>query len=354
MFTEDMEPKRLPRSGFAKDSVEVEGYVRGFARRRPDVAVTTLRFANCLGPGIDTPLSAYFQLPVVPTVLRLRPAAAVRPRGRPARLPCGCATVTDHPGTYNVTGDGVILLSQAVHRAGTADAAAARPVRDRMTGGLVRRASRGSSTSRPSRSTSSPTGAASTPPGCGGCSASSRATRPRRRSTTSCLAGPEPAAARRHGSRRSSAGAGRSWTRARGHERRPHHPHRRPAAAQADDQAADGPRAVPGCRTSRRSREDPKPRGPRPTLASSRGRRSLDAKLASTWRSCAAGSPATTRSTTSATTPSSPTRSSWPGVPAALQALVPRRDPRPGERPRPTAAALIVAQPLGHDRHSTR
>src|SRR5664279_1322586 len=37
MFTEDMEPKSLPRSGFAKDSVEVEGYVRGFARRRPDV-----------------------------------------------------------------------------------------------------------------------------------------------------------------------------------------------------------------------------------------------------------------------------------------------------------------------------
>ncbi len=68
MFTEDMEPKRLPRSGFAKDSVEVEGYVRGFSRRRPDVAVTTLRFANCLGPGIDTPLSAYFQLPLVPTV----------------------------------------------------------------------------------------------------------------------------------------------------------------------------------------------------------------------------------------------------------------------------------------------
>ena len=39
VFTEDMEAVRLPRSGFAKDSVEVEGYVRGFARRRPDVSV---------------------------------------------------------------------------------------------------------------------------------------------------------------------------------------------------------------------------------------------------------------------------------------------------------------------------
>src|SRR5215203_3127197 len=73
MFTEDMEAVRLPRSGFAKDSVEVEGYVRGFARRRPDVAVTTLRFANFVGPKVRTPLTQYFSLPVVPTVLGFDP-----------------------------------------------------------------------------------------------------------------------------------------------------------------------------------------------------------------------------------------------------------------------------------------
>ena len=37
MFTEDMGRAGQPRSGYAKDVVEVEGYVRGFARRRPDV-----------------------------------------------------------------------------------------------------------------------------------------------------------------------------------------------------------------------------------------------------------------------------------------------------------------------------
>ena len=50
MFTEDMGAKRMPRSGYAKDVLEVEGYVRGFARRRPDVAVTMLRAANTVGP----------------------------------------------------------------------------------------------------------------------------------------------------------------------------------------------------------------------------------------------------------------------------------------------------------------
>ena len=44
-------------------------YVRGFVRRRPDVDVCTLRFANFMGPTVTTPMTAYFRMPVVPTVL---------------------------------------------------------------------------------------------------------------------------------------------------------------------------------------------------------------------------------------------------------------------------------------------
>ncbi len=69
MFTEDMNPKAMPRSGFGKDSVEVEGYVRGFSRRRPDVEITMLRFANIIGPAIRTVITDYFALPVVPVPL---------------------------------------------------------------------------------------------------------------------------------------------------------------------------------------------------------------------------------------------------------------------------------------------
>jgi UDP-glucose 4-epimerase len=117
LFSEEMEPKEIPRSGFARDSVEVEGYVRGFARRRPDVNVTTLRLANVLGPGVESPLSTYFSLPAWPT-----------PAGYDARLQLvheddaiemiRRATVQEIPGTYNVAGNGLLLLSQAARRAG--------------------------------------------------------------------------------------------------------------------------------------------------------------------------------------------------------------------------------------------
>jgi UDP-glucose 4-epimerase len=117
MFTEEMGAKRLPRSGYAKDVLEVEGYVRGFARRRPDVSVTLLRAANRVGPRVSTPLTDYFRLPVVPTVI-----------GHDARLQflhegdllaaLQHATLAGVHGTFNLAGDGVLVLSQALRRLG--------------------------------------------------------------------------------------------------------------------------------------------------------------------------------------------------------------------------------------------
>jgi UDP-glucose 4-epimerase len=117
MFTEDQEPEGLARSGYAKDSVEVEGYVRGFARRRPDVTVSTLRFANFIGPTIRSALTSYFSLPVVPTVMGFDPRLQFI-HERDGLEGMWRATTEDHPGTYNIAGDGVLLLSQAIRRTG--------------------------------------------------------------------------------------------------------------------------------------------------------------------------------------------------------------------------------------------
>jgi UDP-glucose 4-epimerase len=117
MFTEGMPAKRMPRAGFAKDSVEVEGYVRGFARRRPDVQVTMLRCANLIGPTIETTLTRYFELPVIPTVLGFDPRLQFCHEDD-ALAALELATVSTVGGTFNVAGDGVLMLSQAVRRLG--------------------------------------------------------------------------------------------------------------------------------------------------------------------------------------------------------------------------------------------
>jgi UDP-glucose 4-epimerase len=117
VFTEDTEPRAVPRGSFARDILDIEGYVRGFRRRRPHATATVLRFAPFISGSADTTLTRYFSQPVVPTVL-----------GRDARLQfvhvddaleiLHRSVVEDHPGTFNVAGAGVLMLSQAVRRAG--------------------------------------------------------------------------------------------------------------------------------------------------------------------------------------------------------------------------------------------
>jgi UDP-glucose 4-epimerase len=117
VFTEETEPREVPRGGFARDILDIEGYVRGFRRRRPDVTATVLRFAPFIGSRANTTLTRYFAMPVVPTVF-----------GRDPRLQfvhvddalevLHRSVVEDHAGTFNVAGAGVLALSQAIRRAG--------------------------------------------------------------------------------------------------------------------------------------------------------------------------------------------------------------------------------------------
>jgi UDP-glucose 4-epimerase len=119
LFTEDQAARSEPRHGYIKDAVEIEGYARSFARRRPDVGLTLLRFANFMGPTIDTPFTRYFSFPLIPTPMGYDPRLqflhevdAVEVLYRAVR--------EDHPGVFNVAADGVVLLSQAIRMLGRA------------------------------------------------------------------------------------------------------------------------------------------------------------------------------------------------------------------------------------------
>jgi UDP-glucose 4-epimerase len=117
MFREDMGPKATPRAGFGKDSIEVEGYVRGFSRRRPDVEIVMLRFANIIGPGIRTSMTDYFGLPVIPAPLGFESRMQfVHEDDAIAALER--ATLGEGSGIINIAGDGVLTLGQAAAIAG--------------------------------------------------------------------------------------------------------------------------------------------------------------------------------------------------------------------------------------------
>ena len=117
MFTEDSSSRRPFRDGFAKDSLDIEGYARGLGRRRPDIAVTILRLANMIGPAMDTTLSRYLAGPLVPTMFghdaRLQLLHEQDALGALER-----AAMAGKAGTFNIGAEGIMMLSQAIRRAG--------------------------------------------------------------------------------------------------------------------------------------------------------------------------------------------------------------------------------------------
>ena len=117
LFTESSSSRRPPGEGFARDSIDIEGYVRGLGRRRPDIAVTILRLANMIGPAMDTALSRYLAGPVVPTIIGQDPRLQLL-HEQDALGALERATVAGQAGTFNVGASGIMMMSQAIRRSG--------------------------------------------------------------------------------------------------------------------------------------------------------------------------------------------------------------------------------------------
>ncbi len=117
MFTESLLARDGVRTGFPKDIVEVESYVRGCARRRPEVLITILRGAQLLHPDFETPLRGYFDNPVLPTAMGYDPRLQFLHLDDAMNV-LTQSVVHDRPGTFNVAGDGIVMLSQAARRLG--------------------------------------------------------------------------------------------------------------------------------------------------------------------------------------------------------------------------------------------
>jgi UDP-glucose 4-epimerase len=105
------------RTRVERSLLEVESYVRDFARDNPDVVLSLLRFSNVLGPDITTPLTRALNLPLVPKVAGYDPRfQLVHEDDVVAALLF--ALEREVPGVFNVAGDGQIPWSEVTAIAG--------------------------------------------------------------------------------------------------------------------------------------------------------------------------------------------------------------------------------------------
>ncbi|GAA1479624.1 SDR family oxidoreductase [Gordonia sinesedis] len=116
-FAEETPARREPKRGYGRDLLDIEGYVRGLARRRQDIDVTIVRPQAMLGPRINTRMGSYLSLPVVPTVIGFQPRLQFL-HEEDALAAMEHVTLAGKTGTFNIAGDGVITLTQAIRRVG--------------------------------------------------------------------------------------------------------------------------------------------------------------------------------------------------------------------------------------------
>jgi UDP-glucose 4-epimerase len=132
-FTEEMTRLFPLRTRFQRDVAEIENYFETYSRRHPGVICTMLRYQPGIGPSLDTQITRYLSLPVVPTYLGFDPrlqfiheqdglgalVAAVR---NPVR------------GAVNVACPGTIGLTRMVRLAGRPTLPIVPPFFDGVTG----------------------------------------------------------------------------------------------------------------------------------------------------------------------------------------------------------------------------
>lgn len=106
-LTEAHEPKGHPRSRFIGEKLEAERQARRFAAENPDTVVTILRAAPTLGPTIHNYLTRFFARPVAPVLMGYDPLIQLLHEDDLASAFVR-AVDGDHPGLYNVVGEGVL------------------------------------------------------------------------------------------------------------------------------------------------------------------------------------------------------------------------------------------------------
>jgi UDP-glucose 4-epimerase len=109
-ISEDAELRAKPSAPYIDDKVSAERQVRRFAAENPGALVTVLRAAPTLGPTIHNYVTRFFARPVAPVLMGFDPLLQFVHEDDLAAA-AKIAIDEDHPGVFNIVGDGVLPYS---------------------------------------------------------------------------------------------------------------------------------------------------------------------------------------------------------------------------------------------------
>lgn len=116
-LTERHALRAAPSEPFFRDKLEAEAEVSRFAQKATGTVVTVLRTAPILGPTIHNFVTRYLSRRLVPTMMGFDPLMQFL-HEVDAIAAFKLAIDRDHPGVFNVVGDGVLPLSTVIKLAG--------------------------------------------------------------------------------------------------------------------------------------------------------------------------------------------------------------------------------------------
>lgn len=108
---EDHSLRGSRRYGYTRDLVEIETFCNGFSRRVPEMVLTSLRFANIVGPGADTPMTRFLRTPWAPGLMGFDPMMQIV-HEKDAVAALVLAIENDVPGAFNVATIDALPLSK--------------------------------------------------------------------------------------------------------------------------------------------------------------------------------------------------------------------------------------------------
>ncbi len=110
-FDETMGRPHAPRTPIERDILEAEASITEYADTNPDVDVTILRFANVLGPDVNTSHIDLFSLPAMPMILGFDPRYQFVHEDDVVHA-LEHVVQDSIPGVFNVAADGVLALTE--------------------------------------------------------------------------------------------------------------------------------------------------------------------------------------------------------------------------------------------------